>query len=84
MCLRAIVFTRSEPLLIKRSWLLLQKYLAERAALIDLKKASSIVHGNPLNSSDTVYLSTADKEGNACSFIASNYAGEFFRISLDG
>ena len=32
-------------------------------------------HGNPINSSDTVYLTTADKDGNACSFIASNYAG---------
>jgi gamma-glutamyltranspeptidase len=53
-----------------------QEYLQKRAALIDLKKSSTIRHGNPINSSDTVYLATADKDGNSCSFIASNYAGE--------
>ncbi|OCF34261.1 gamma-glutamyltransferase [Kwoniella heveanensis BCC8398] len=55
--------------------LLSKEYLAKRAALIDLKKTGSITHGDPINSSDTVYLATADKEGNSCSFIASNYAG---------
>ncbi|KAK8853432.1 gamma-glutamyltransferase [Kwoniella newhampshirensis] len=55
--------------------LLSKEYLAKRAALIDLKKSSTVVHGNPMNSSDTVYLATADKDGNSCSFIASNYAG---------
>lgn len=55
-----------------------QEYLRERAALIDLEKAGSVEHGNPVNSTDTVYLATADKDGNACSFIASNYAGARF------
>jgi gamma-glutamyltranspeptidase/glutathione hydrolase len=49
-----------------------QEYLQKRAALIDLKKSSTIRHGNPINSSDTVYLATADKDGNSCSFIASH------------
>jgi gamma-glutamyltranspeptidase/glutathione hydrolase len=52
-----------------------QPYLQKRAALIDLKKVIPVKHGNPINSSDTIYLSTSDSEGNACSFIASNYAG---------
>jgi hypothetical protein len=55
---------------------MVQEYLQKRAALIDLKKSTTIRHGNPINSSDTVYLATADKDGNSCSFIASNYAGE--------
>ncbi|WWC64826.1 gamma-glutamyltransferase [Kwoniella dejecticola CBS 10117] len=55
--------------------LLSKEYLRKRAALIDLEKSSNIAHGDPINSSDTVYLATADNEGNSCSFIASNYAG---------
>ncbi|KAL1410791.1 hypothetical protein Q8F55_001733 [Vanrija albida] len=55
--------------------LLSKEYLDKRAALIDLTKSGNPKHGHPVSSSDTVYLTTADKEGNACSFIASNYAG---------
>ncbi|WWC91941.1 gamma-glutamyltransferase [Kwoniella dendrophila CBS 6074] len=55
--------------------LLSKEYLNKRAALINLESSTKVAHGDPINSSDTVYLATADKEGNSCSFIASNYAG---------
>ncbi|KAH8893351.1 gamma-glutamyltranspeptidase [Thozetella sp. PMI_491] len=61
--------------------LLSQPYLAERAKLFDPHKASDILrHGDPwpspaLRSSDTVYFSVSDAQGNAISFINSNYMG---------
>ena len=56
-------------------WRLLEKeYAAKRRALIDPERATlDQVHGTPMGSSDTVYLSVVDGEGNACSFINSNY-----------
>ncbi|CAL1695321.1 unnamed protein product [Somion occarium] len=56
--------------------LLSKEYLASRAKLFDPAKTNpQIVHGNPVNSSDTVYFSVVDQWGNACSYIQSNYAG---------
>ncbi|KAJ7289239.1 gamma-glutamyltranspeptidase [Mycena rebaudengoi] len=56
--------------------LLSKEYLASRAKLIDpLKTNSNVVHGNPVNSSDTVYFTVTDQWGNACSYIQSLYAG---------
>jgi len=56
--------------------LISKKYAAERRKLINPARATvDQVNGSPYASSDTVYFCTADGEGNACSFINSNYAG---------
>ena len=57
-------------------WLLSKEYAAERRRLIDPSRATlDQAHGTPFSASDTVYLSVVDGEGNACSFINSNYMG---------
>jgi gamma-glutamyltranspeptidase/glutathione hydrolase len=56
--------------------LLSKEYAAERRKLVDPRRAApDLQNGNPLSSSDTVYLTVVDGEGNACSFINSNYMG---------
>jgi len=56
--------------------LLSKEYAADRRKLIHPNRATlSQVNGTPTSSSDTVYLCTVDSEGNACSFINSNYMG---------
>jgi gamma-glutamyltranspeptidase/glutathione hydrolase len=51
-------------------------YADRRRRRVDPHRAAEDVpYGNPLAGSDTVYLSTADGEGNACSFIGSLYMG---------
>lgn len=56
--------------------LLSPEYLRKRAAIFDPTRCrADVTHGSPENSSDTVYFSTVDAAGNACSFIVSNYAG---------
>lgn len=58
------------------SALLSQEYAAERRKKIDPRRANPLVeHGVPPAISDTVYFSVVDGEGNACSFINSNYMG---------
>ncbi|HJV73875.1 MAG TPA: gamma-glutamyltransferase [Noviherbaspirillum sp.] len=49
-------------------------YLAERARLIDLNRASDFRHGTPPKGG-TVYISAADENGMMVSFIQSNYMG---------
>ncbi|NJD59226.1 MAG: gamma-glutamyltransferase [Anaerolineales bacterium] len=57
-------------------WLLSKEYAAERRKLINPDRAEiDQQHGTPTSNSDTVYLSVVDGEGNACSFINSNYMG---------
>lgn len=51
-------------------------YARERAALLDPHRAvADPVRGSPFGRSETVYLATIDGDGNACSFINSNYMG---------
>jgi gamma-glutamyltranspeptidase/glutathione hydrolase len=56
--------------------LLSKTYVDERRKLIDPRRATlDQTYGVPVASSDTVYFSVVDGEGNACSFINSNYMG---------
>ncbi|KAF6831822.1 gamma-glutamyltranspeptidase [Colletotrichum musicola] len=63
--------------------LISHEYSAQRAKLFDPAKATTKLHvGEPpkftspaLSSSDTVYFAVSDAEGNAASFINSNYGG---------
>jgi gamma-glutamyltranspeptidase/glutathione hydrolase len=54
--------------------LLSKKYAAARRALINLKMAGQYVAGDP-DHSGTVYMTTADKDGNMVSLIQSNFRG---------
>lgn len=57
-------------------FLLSKEYAAERRAMIAADRAMQPPSfGAPPNNSGTVYLTTADGEGNACSFINSLYMG---------
>ena len=54
--------------------LISKEYAEERRQHINPAKAVlDRVHGSPVAGSDTVYLCTVDRWGNACSFINSNY-----------
>jgi gamma-glutamyltranspeptidase/glutathione hydrolase len=56
--------------------LLSKDYAARRRALLDPRgPARAFEHGAPIAGSDTVYFCVVDAEGNACSFINSNYNG---------
>jgi len=56
--------------------LISKEYAASRRENINpLKAVLDRVHGSPVSGSDTVYFCTADRWGNACSFINSNYSG---------
>ncbi|MFX1572078.1 MAG: gamma-glutamyltransferase [Promethearchaeota archaeon] len=66
----------SDPISIELdpSFLLDSEYLKKRAKMIDLNKATQFNAGIP-KYGDTVYLTTADSEGNMVSYIQSNYMG---------
>jgi gamma-glutamyltranspeptidase/glutathione hydrolase len=66
--------------------LLSKDYAARRAALIDLRRAAKTYDaGQPaLQQGDTIYLCTADAEGNMVSLIQSNYRGMGSGIVVPG
>ena len=56
--------------------LISKKYAKKRAKLVDLNKAGKeFPAGDVLRAGDTIYLTTADAEGNMVSLIQSNYRG---------
>lgn len=66
----------AEHMKVDPSELLSKEYAAKRAALISKDHAMPEAEtGFPDSSSDTIYLSVVDGEGNACSYIQSNYMG---------
>ena len=67
-------------------WLISKEYAAERRKLINPdRSAPSYDAGNPnLNQGDTIYMCTADDEGNMVSLIQSNYRGMGSGISVPG
>ena len=58
-------------------WLISKDYAAERRQLIDMERAARAVEPGTraLDDGDTIYLTTADKDGNMVSLIQSNYRG---------
>jgi len=68
------------------SELVSKAYAEERRKLIDLKKAAdSYPAGDPrLDNADTIYLTTADEDGNMVSLIQSNYRGMGSGMTPDG
>jgi gamma-glutamyltranspeptidase/glutathione hydrolase len=67
--------------------LISKQYAAERGELIDMKRAArAYPHGDPaaLRDGDTIYLSTADAQGNMVSLIQSNYRGMGSGMSAPG
>jgi gamma-glutamyltranspeptidase / glutathione hydrolase len=65
--------------------LLSKNYAKERNKLIGDKAARTIDAGNPaLYQGDTIYLTTADKDGNMVSLIQSNYRGMGSGVTVPG
>ncbi len=66
--------------------LISKEYAAERRKLINPDRAlPSVEAGNPnVNQGDTIYMCTADDEGNMVSLIQSNYRGMGSGISVPG
>lgn len=55
--------------------LISKPYAAERRKLIDPNRAARRIDASKLNTSETIYLTTADADGNMVSLIQSNYRG---------
>ncbi|AVJ55754.1 gamma-glutamyltransferase [Idiomarina sp. OT37-5b] len=60
-------------------------YAKQRAKLIDPNKpAAAVEPGNPPTEGDTIYLTTADSDGNMVSLIQSNYRGMGSGVTPEG
>src|SRR6266853_439200 len=64
--------------------LLSKEYAAERRKLIDPNRAAKTVSAGNLDQGDTIYMCTADDEGNMVSLIQSNYRGMGSGIVVPG
>ena len=58
-----------------RSELVLVMIEKHHAETVHFRASVDVTKGSPSHSSDTVYFTAVDGEGNACSFINSNYCG---------
>lgn len=73
---RAVYYADMEFADVPVEWLISKEYARERVQLIDRKKAApKVAAGRIAGSSDTVYLTAADKDGNMVSLIQSIYHG---------
>uniref|UniRef100_A0A8C5M9B7 Gamma-glutamyltransferase YwrD n=1 Tax=Leptobrachium leishanense TaxID=445787 RepID=A0A8C5M9B7_9ANUR len=77
LCVTDCFWYCTDPLVdpVPTAELLSKAYTERQAKRIDLQRASGTKdHGNPFETgSDTVYFTVVDPQGNACSFINSNY-----------
>ena len=64
--------------------LLSTEYAAERRKLIDPMRAAKTVAAGKIDNGDTIYMCTADDEGNMVSLIQSNYRGMGSGIVVPG
>ncbi|MEY2546612.1 MAG: gamma-glutamyltranspeptidase / glutathione hydrolase [Verrucomicrobiota bacterium] len=64
--------------------LLAKDYAAERRKLIDPNRAAKSVAAGKIDNGDTIYMCTADDEGNMVSLIQSNYRGMGSGIVVPG
>src|SRR5437588_10316193 len=64
--------------------LISKDYAAERRKLIDPSRAAKTVAAGKIDDGDTIYMCTADDEGNMVSLIQSNYRGMATGIVVPG
>lgn len=72
---RAVYYADMDFADVPLDWLISKAYGAERAKLINPRRASKRVVPGEFDQSDTIYLTTADAEGNMVSLIQSTYYG---------
>jgi len=72
---RAKYYTDPDFQKIPIAQLISKQYAAERNKLLNMQKAAQRYDAGKLEQGETVYLTTADKDGNMVSLIQSNYRG---------